>query len=134
MSPFHVRSFALLSLALPFAACASGSPMKLVPVDVDPANVQAEVYLHEDLEGAVQFEPIRTMRTAAANLLNVQCRMVSTTGSATSGSYSIEFFDAGGRRLSSTQARPWSMAAGGYFLIEGQADSANATRLTLSVR
>lgn len=134
MTPSSCRIAVLLTLALPFAGCANPSPMIRVPVDVEPADVEAEVYLHERLEGAVQFEPIRAVRTPAAGLLNVQCRMLSTIGDATRGTYSIEFFEASGRRLSSTLSRPWELGPGGYCLIEEQSASTDAVRLILSVR
>jgi hypothetical protein len=64
----------------------------------------------------------------------LQCRLTNASGDAVLGSYLVEFFDASGRRLSSTSSRPYSMIPGAPFLIEARAGSASAERIVISIR
>ena len=132
--PLSLSSVLLPFLAFGLASCASGSPMLFVPVDVEPATVFAQVYLHEDLDGYVLFDPVRASRTRSANLLDVQCRITNNSRDVISGTYVVEFFDRLERQLSSTGSRPYSMMGGAAFMIKATAGVKQADRIVISVR
>ena len=120
-------------LALTLAGCASGSPMKLVPVDVEPVTVGAKVYLHENL-GSIKFDPVRTSRTEGAKLLDVQCRITNESEGPAEGTFLVEFLDGTDRQVSNSGERQFTIKPGGTYVVEARATSPAAKQVIISIR
>ena len=127
-------SLAALTLAaFGFTSCAASSPMELVEVDVAPRTVKATVYRHEDFD-SMYFDTVRTNRTEAARLLEVQCRVTNDAREEVRGTYLVEFLDGSDIQVDSSGPTEFSALPGGTFLVQARAKTAAATSAIISIR